>query len=340
MISFNEKEETMKRVKFGVFLHPKVVSKGWEEVKRVARESERLGYDSLWLGDHLARRAGDYRLECWTALSALAVLTKRIRFGPLTLCNQFRHPSVLAKMAATLDVISGGRLEFGIGSGWHEGEHSAYGLPFPKSKVRAEMLREAVEIIRRMWIKEKPSFEGKHYQIRDAICEPKPLQKPHPSITIGGGGKHLLKVVAKHADRWDSHGSLDDYRQKLQVLRSYCSEIGRDFDTIEKSHFSESVEIYNDEEELIHNMEKRYERELKRDIKDLYQKRALPTNFDDWVKEIRARSFLGTPEQIVSKMHRYIDLGVSYFMLRFLQPLGKRSELKIFAQEVMNKLDL
>ncbi|MDH5771322.1 MAG: TIGR03560 family F420-dependent LLM class oxidoreductase [Candidatus Bathyarchaeota archaeon] len=328
----------MKKIKIGVFLHAEVVSKGWEEVKRLAYESERLGYDSLWLGDHVAKGTGEYRLECWTLLSALATLTKRIRLGPLVLSNQFRHPPVLAKMAATLDMISGGRLEFGIGTGWHEGEHLAYGLPFPKPRIRAEILSEAIEIIKRMWIEEKPSFEGRHYRIKDALCEPKPLQKPHPPITVGGGGKHLLKVVAKHADRWDSHGSVDNYGRKLWVLKEYCSEIGRDFDSIEKSTFSYLVSVYENEEELLHDMKRLYERELKRDVKDIYQKRTVPTTFKNWFKDVRERSLLGTPEQCVTRMQEYIDLGVSYFMLRFLEPLGKRNGLKIFAQEVMNKV--
>lgn len=338
VISPNEKGEIMKRVRLGVFLHAGAVSKGWEKVKRLARESERLGYHSLWLGDHLAKGTGEYRLECWTVLSALSALTEKIRLGPLVLSSQFRYPSVLAKMAATLDVIAGGRLEFGIGAGWHEGEHLAYGIPFPKPVIRVEMLSEAVEIIKRMWTEEKPSFKGKHYRIKDALCEPKPLQKPHPPMTIGGGRKHLLKVVAKHADRWDSHGSIDDYRRKLRILQKYCSEIGRDFDTIEKSHFSYLVSIYNDEEELLHDMKKLYERELKRDVKDIYQKRVVPTTFKDWFKDVRERSFLGTPEQCVTRIRRHIDLGVTYFMLRFLEPLGKRNGLKIFAQEVMNNL--
>jgi len=316
----------MNRVKIGVFLgNEEVVSKGWEEVKKVACESERLGYDSLWLGDHLTR--GTYRPECWTVLTALAVLTKRIRLGSLVTCNQFRHPPVLAKMAATLDVISDGRLEFGIGTGWYEDEHLAYGLPYPKPRIRAEMLDESVEIIRRMWTEEKPSFEGKYYRIRGAVCEPKPVQKPHPPITIGGGGeRYLLRLVAKHADRWNSLVSVDDYRKRLGILRRYCSENRRNLETIEKSYFSDLVGIYDDEEQLT------------RDMMNLHTKRGEQPAFKDWFKGIKERSILGTAEQCAIKMRKYIDLGVSYFMLRFLEPLGKRDELKIFIKDVMEKL--
>lgn len=312
----------MNRIKIGVFLgNEEVVSKGWEEVKKVASESERLGYDSLWVGDHLLR--GTYRLECWTVLSSLAAVTRRIRLGPLVLCNSFRNPALVAKMGATLDIISNGRLEFGIGAGWKEDEYLAYDYSFPKASVRIRQLAEAVQIIKKMWTEENPSFQGKFYQINKAVCEPKPVQKPHPPITIGGAGeRYLLRVVAKHADRWNSLISVEDYKKRLKTLEKYCSETGRDFEAIEKSYFSDLVGIYDDEEELMFDMRR------------LYEKRKEHIAFKDWFENVKKIGFLGTPEQCATKMREYINLGVSYFMLRFLEPIGEKNQLKVFIEDV------
>ena len=155
-----------------------------------AIESELLGYDSIWVNDHLIFGSGI--LECWTTLSSLVPITERVRLGTLVLCNNFRFPSVVAKMAATLDYISNGRLEFGIGAGWNEEEHRAYGIPFPNPAERVERLREAIEIIKRMWTEKAPYYNGRYYRMEGAVCEPKPLQNPHPSITIGGAGEKLM----------------------------------------------------------------------------------------------------------------------------------------------------
>jgi len=325
------------RAKFGVFLHPKILSQGFEKIKTVVNAAEKLGYDSVWVGDHLSRHLGDYRLECWTVLSTFAVITKKIRFGSLTLSNQFRNPAVLAKMVATLDVISNGRLEFGIGTGWHKREHQAYGLQFPKAKKRVEMLEETIEIMEKIWTQEKASFNGHYYKIKDAMCTPKPVQQPHPPITIGGGGTNLLKVVAKYADRWDTHGSLKHYRKKIQILKDKCEKIGRDFNQIEKSHFSEMVEVYEDYESFLNNLKERHKREMNRDVKDLYQRRVIPVSFEQWFTEIKDRSLMGTPEQIISQIQKYRSLGVSYFILRFVDPIGKRSDLEVFLNKVVKK---
>ena len=187
--------ETMaKRVNFGVFLpfyafHEGVFSSSlFARIRDVVLECERLGYHSVWLDDHLMFGEQPI-LECWTTLSALSIVTTRIRLGSMVACNSFRNPALLAKIAASLDVISGGRLEFGIGAGIQETEHRAYGFSFPKSHVRIERLREAIEVINALWSEEKVSYKGKHYNLEKAICEPKPLQKPHPPITIGGSGE-------------------------------------------------------------------------------------------------------------------------------------------------------
>lgn len=157
--------------------------------------SERLGYHSIWTYDHMIgmyENPGDNRFECWTTLSALAGATKHIRLGQLVLYNPFRHPPLLAKQSATLDAISGGRLELGLGAGWHKPEFEAYGYPLEGPTVRIRRLDEAALIIKKMWKEESPNFSGRHYEIKRAYCAPKPVQKPHPPLMIGGGGERLL----------------------------------------------------------------------------------------------------------------------------------------------------
>ena len=179
------------KLKFGVFL-PFYAFRNAETaslfnlIQEVTHECERLGYYSVLLDDHLMLNKMPI-LECWTTLSALSAATERIRLGTMVTCNSFRNPALLAKMAATVDNISEGRLELAIGAGVQKNEHNAYGFPFPSSKARIERLGEAVEIIKMMWTEEKASYNGKHYLIHDAVCEPKPVQKPHPPITVGGG---------------------------------------------------------------------------------------------------------------------------------------------------------
>ena len=214
------------KIKFGVFLpfyafrNEKRPSQLFNQLRDVVLECEQLGYDSVWLDDHLMMGTTPI-LECWTTLSALSTVTEKIRLGTMVTCNSFRNPALLAKMAATLDNISNGRLELGIGAGVQKNEHYAYGFPFLAPKSRIERLNEAVEIIKKLWTEEKANYSGKYYSIRDTVCEPKPLQKPHPSIVIGGCGEKLtLRVTTQHADRydWGYLPSLEEYKRKLKVL--------------------------------------------------------------------------------------------------------------------------
>ena len=217
----------MGKLKFGIFLpfyafQVKDINKHFNIIKNVVAECEDLGYHSVWLDDHLMYNNWPI-LESWTTLSALSSLTSRIRLGTMVSCNSHRTPSLLAKMAATLDILSNGRLEFGIGAGAQKTEHIAYGFDFPELSVRVERLSEALEVIRRLWTQEKASYKGKHYTLKDAVCEPKPVQKPYPPIIVGGSGEKLmLKVTAQYADRydWGFLPSLDLYKRKLEVLEN------------------------------------------------------------------------------------------------------------------------
>lgn len=323
-------------LKFGVLIGFKhLAHDSWETVKNLTLELEKLGYHTVWLGDHFAK--GGYRLESWTTLSALSTITKKIRLGPLVLCNSFRMPSLVAKMAATLDVISGGRLEFGIGAGFYWPEYEAYGVPFPKLSVRVAQLEEALEIITRMWTQKNPSYEGKYYQIREAVCEPKPIQEPHPLITVAGGNeKYTLKVVAKYADRWDFSLPVEIYKRKLDVLKEHCSKIGRDLREIEKSCFFTNVGVYSNEGELMKIMKKVYRMEGRR----VYDRMEGTISFVDWLNKVRARSIIGTSDQCIERIKEYMNIGVTNFILRFVELTAKKAHLtlKRFKEEVVDSL--
>jgi F420-dependent oxidoreductase-like protein len=198
-------------------------------------------YDAAWTFDHFYPIGSNDQsgpcLEGWTILSVLAGLTKRLRLGVLVSANLYRHPALLANMAATLDVASEGRLEIGLGAGWNQMETAAYGLDLPALTERFDRLAEACEIIDSMLTKPTTTFSGRYYQLTDARCEPKPVQSPRPPIVIGGGGeRRTLRIAARWADQWNlPGGTLDVFRHKLQVLREHCLAVGRDTSAVEPS---------------------------------------------------------------------------------------------------------
>lgn len=224
-------------IRFGIQTGQQFAS--WPEIVRLWQRAEALGYDSAWTYDHFVAvmmDPYDPTLESWTCLSALAMATQRIRIGVLVTGNTYRHPALLAKMATTVDVISNGRLDLGIGTGWYEPEHVMYGLPFGSVRERCQRLDESLHVIRHLWTERETTFSGQHYQLQAAVHEPKPVQKPHPPIVVAGAGeKRVLPLVARHANGWSSFGSPDVYRHKIEVLRQYCEAEGRTVDEIEKS---------------------------------------------------------------------------------------------------------
>ena len=201
--------------------------------------AEELGYDSIWVYDHfhnVPRPAHEAVFECWTTMAAISQRTSRVRLGQMVGCNAYREPSVLAKITASVDVISGGRLDWGIGAGWYENEFKGYGFEFPEPKVRIGMLREAVEIVKAMWTEPEVTYEGRYYQLHRAHNDPKPLQQPHPPIWIGGGGEQLtLRVVARLADVSNFGGNPEQWTHKAEVLKGHCADVGRDYDSIRKT---------------------------------------------------------------------------------------------------------
>ena len=223
---------------------------GYPEISRIWREADQVPvFEHAWLWDHMVPLRGDIRaaaLEAWTLLAALAAQTSRLRLGVLVTSNRLRSPTLLAKMAATVDIIAGGRLIFGIGAGGSAlpmeqnpavREFAAYGVPLVPPGQAVRDLGESLEVIRRMWAEDEPfDFTGPAIQLTGAVCEPKPVQRPHPPVMIGGQGERLLRVVAEHADIWAYPGGPDaTFRQRDQVLGEHCAAVGRDPASITRS---------------------------------------------------------------------------------------------------------
>jgi F420-dependent oxidoreductase-like protein len=201
---------------------------------------ENPAFDHAWLFDHYAPIHGDLDgpcLEGWATLAALAAVTRRIRIGLMVTGNTYRHPAVLASIAATVDIVSNGRLDLGIGAGWNEYEHASMGIPLYAPGERIRRLDEACQIIKQLYSQHLTTFAGRYYQLKEARREPKPLQKPHPPFVIGGSGEQLtLRVVAKHANIWNfAGGSVEQFQHKVSILKQHCAAVGRDFETIDLS---------------------------------------------------------------------------------------------------------
>jgi len=296
--------------------------KDYASVKEIASHSERLGFDSVWICDHFNPWHAPIHepvLEGWTTLSALSSQTKKVRLGTLVLCNSYRYPQLLAKMASTLDVISDGRLEFGIGAGWYEYEYDAYGIPFPKTVVRLRQLREALQIITKLWTEESCSFNGQYYKLNGAICNPKPIQRPHPPIWVGGSGEKLtLKIVAEFADGCNIWGATPiQYKQKLDILKRHCENVGRDYDDIQKS-WSGVVIIAEDDQAL------------KERLREFRAKRLLTEQPDQ-------NYLIGTVSECLEKLKQYVDVGVTYFILNFMD-VWEPNPLQLFADNIISTL--
>ncbi|RDH75170.1 TIGR03560 family F420-dependent LLM class oxidoreductase [Mycolicibacterium moriokaense] len=203
------------------------------------RAADELGFHSVANYDHFygLSENTDPTLEGWTSLAAMATVVQRARVGCMVSGVTYRNPAVLAKMAVTVDHISGGRLDFGLGAGWHEAEHRGYGIEFPSPGTRVDMLDEALTVIRRLWTEESVTHEGRFYTLREALGEPKPVQRPHPPIVVGGEKPKMLRVVARHADEWNvpSHGDVAEWARTSAALDEACAEVGRDPSEIRRS---------------------------------------------------------------------------------------------------------
>jgi F420-dependent oxidoreductase-like protein len=217
-------------LKFGLFTSLTGIT--WTQLQDLWQHVEATGWDTAFVTDHFMPNVSDPvadTLECWTALSGLAQTTTRMRIGTLVAGNTYRHPAVLAKMAATVDIMADGRLICGIGGAWQENEHVAYGIPFYTVGERLNRLEEACQVLLGLWTQSKTTFEGKYYQLHDAPLFPKPVQQPHPELLIGGGGeKRTLRIAATYADHWNVWGGPEILGRKGRILDEHCAVVGRD----------------------------------------------------------------------------------------------------------------
>ena len=322
-------------VKFGV-----VVPQGWrmdlvdisdpvekyEAMTRVGLEAERLGVDSIWLYDHfhtVPLPELESNFECWVATAGLVRDTSTIRIGQIVTCNGYRPPALLAKMASTVDVMSHGRLDFGIGAGWYEHEYLAYGYEYHDAPERLRMLGEALQIIHAMWTEPYASFSGKRYHIDGAINEPKGVQKPHPPLWIGGGGEKVtLKLVAKYGDACNVGGlDPDGYRHKFRVLKQHCEDVGRDYNTITRSaHFSMALLQPGESGEKVTAEVRR--RESEKQGKEIT------------LEEFSKGTFVGGAREAAALLNSITEAGVEYFVI-YLHDIVHLDTLRIFAEEVI-----
>lgn len=281
----------------------------YEEVLELARHIESTGWDGLWFADHFMPQAGDLSLprgESWTTLAALAGAVPRIRLGPLVTGNTYRHPAVLANMAATVDHISGGRLVLGLGAGWQENEHTAYGLSFYTVRERLERLDEACQVIRLLLSEERASFSGRFYGLEDAPCEPKPLQKPLPLLIGGGGERVTLRIAAKWANEWNVWGDVAILRHKMSVLDEHCENVGRNPGDIERS--AVALLFLGDDEAKLAKMQKRGT-PMPANFGTVEQHRQIVAEYKDaGVHELIVPAFnLGSKEQQIETLDRFIE---------------------------------
>lgn len=224
----------MAGLRFGMQTPP---IKGWAELRDDWRRYEALGFESLWIPDHLVRPFdfNEWMHEAWTMLAALAATTERVRLGVLVSCNTFRHPALVAKEAITIDHVSGGRLELGLGAGWFLPEHQMFGLPFPETPELVGRFREAVELVDTFLRNDVSSYDGRYYQLKDAPRRPGPIQTPRPPLTLGAHGPAMLKIAARFADRWNSSGTPAQLKERNARLDEACAAIGRDPATVTRS---------------------------------------------------------------------------------------------------------
>jgi F420-dependent oxidoreductase-like protein len=292
-------------------------------LKKLITKAENSGFDSFWVMDHFHQiqfvgRPEEPMLEGWTVISMLAAITTKIKLGTLVTGIIYRYPSVLAKIAATLDVLSKGRLFMGIGAAWNEQESLAYGISFPSNQERLLRLDEAIQVIRKMWTDEPyASFNGKYYQIRNAYCNPKPIQKPSPPILVGGSGERkTLKIVAKYADACNLFGSPETVMKKLDILKEHCKSVGRDYSSILKTKLC--VIIVDDNNDMAIN-------------------RVRKTFGGMPEEQIKEFVIYGTPEDVSRQIEILEQVGIQYLIVD-LEPYRELEALDTFATKVINKM--
>jgi len=299
------------KIRFGIFSPQAGLS--FDALAARAALAERLGYHSIWLDDHMWTRAMPEldHLDCLPALAALAARTERLRLGTLVICNAYRNPAMLAKSLCTVDQISKGRLDVGLGIGWMKEEFLAYGFEYPRVGVRLKQLDEGLQVLKAMFTEPKATVKGRYFNVVDAYNNPKPVQKPHPPITIGGAGKKvMLRIVAKYADRWNIPGGYPDIPDLTATLKSHCEAVGRDFGTIEIS------------EQLLVCMGAKAE-----EVERKWQAASR-------MKPFSTTAIKGTPAELITALRERIAKGVTTFIVFFSDGTPPQT-VEMFGKEVM-----
>ena len=297
-------------IKFGYCVEAPI---GWRELLQLAQElDQHSGFSSLWIADALIANGppDEPRLETWSALAAIAQATSRLRLGTMVSGNVYRHPAVLAKMVTTIDHISNGRVELGIGAGW-PCENRRYGIEFGTRRERAERLDEAVQVIKLLWTQDRPTFEGRYYRLDAPPYSPPNIQQPHPPILIGGGSDAILRTIAKYADAANPMG---DVAQSFAKIDAYCAEAGRDPASIRRTL---EIQLFLHDDPAI-------------------QQRAIEWAIGQYggTEEDIRRQLFGSADDVGTAVQRYIDLGVREFMV-FQLPRVHTKSLRRFSEEVI-----
>lgn len=302
----------MLKISFGI-----VIPQGWRNdlpgnssvtqfkySRDITIEAEKNGFDSAYAYDHFIPhyrypKTGNF-FECFTLLSALSTALKRMKIGQIVTCNSYRNPALLAKMVATLDVITNGRAELGIGAGWFEEEYLANGYQFSSDVVRIMQLEESIQIIKKLWTQKIANFQGKHYSVNDAVSYPKPIQKPHPTVMVGGSGeKYLLKVAAKYADRYNLYfGSPEEMKRKINIIKEYNSQNRK----IENSIVLPCLIVQEHEQ-------------LKKIVKKVGKQTMTVAEFK---KSISSGLTVGSVDEVAEGISQYVSIGVNHFIFHFL----------------------
>ena len=303
----------------------------WEVMSSLADHADDSGWDSLWVYDHfhtVPLPIDEATHEAWTLMSAFAATTRRIALGQMCTAMSYRNPMYLAKVAATADLISGGRVQMGIGAGWYEHEWRAYGYGFPSAGERLARLDEGVQIMKQAWETGRASFEGKHYTVDDAICAPQPVAGRLPIWIAGGGERKTLRIAATYADYTNFDGTPEGFAHKSTVLAQHCDEVGRDFDTITRSA-NYNVIIGEDDADVERRLEALGER-LARYVD--------PAAAQATLSAFRGMPAVGTVEQVIDNLSALAEAGMSYGIFYFPDIAHDRAQLDLFENEIIPAL--
>ncbi|MDX6316788.1 MAG: hypothetical protein QOD35_188 [Nocardioidaceae bacterium] len=308
-------------------------AKHWETMLEIAQLAEQSTYESIWVYDHFHTvpvPTDEVTYEAWSLMAAFAAATERVRLGQMCTCMSYRNPAYLAKVAATIDVISGGRVEMGIGGGWYEHEWRAYGYGFPSAGERLGRLDEGVQIMRQLWSTGTATLDGRYYQVDGAISRPLPLQEGGVPLWIAGGGERkTLRTAAEYAQYTNFANTPEEFTRKSEILAGHCRDVGTDFDAIVRSaNFNVIVgETAADAQERLQRILARF-----RPFLDT-------TELGDLERQLGNEPLVGTPEQIVEKLNEMQRLGMTYAITYFPEAAYDRSGIDLFTRHVMPAVD-